>query len=1491
MAEFYSRSRRYLGGIPKPPPPKNSHSPEQVEKTIPPDGEDSPLSTTLLDARKKLPRSETGDPEMDRLLVLLRGSNPLPPDLTSEHLIRPVSPGHEITTLLHVAAARGLLDKIPTKLLTSQSMLKQDENGRTPLHRAVSRKKLEQVPTFWMTKENLLAQDTRGQSVIDFAHSKDLMHLIPEDLRVRCSDYGDEIMVAAIQEECFESPLFHDFEILSSSPASEPSASSWFHVLASHGYLLSLPAGVASEDCLELCDNEGRTPLHVALDSHGIYYIPESWITTDHLAIQDASGRSGFHIVAAYENLGDVLPVLFSRHALSIKDHQGVSVADVVDDHGNTGLLPSELQWMSRTRVAQHLQDLLGSDYLEALRFSAKIDPEVLPASEVDDARIRFVQQWSKSIFDHALDEKQAEAVLASGCDLLVSARAGSGKTGTLVARALFEIEKRKIDPRRMLILAFNKKAAQEVRDRLAKHTGEERCPHVLTFHSLAYRLVHPERDSILMDAGDTDEGQTLSRGLNNLIDEQIREGKVVEEIRRTMEFRWKGEWDEIVDAGGLLPQEDVVAFRECRNHTSIDGRHFESATEKHIANELVRHGKRYLHRKTLHRFSGMVYKPAFAVYDGTTTVVIDIAGTEDHEHQQAQQAYWRGVRSEGAVHIQLDELGHYGGVQDFKEHLQGTLDAEKLHWERLSDDELWELVRDRTVGNFTRAVISFIGRCQKELWTPEELDTRIIAHEAQARARIQQIGDRLLQEGAQALLKACTRFWKIARHLQATYLSYLKKTGKTDFDHLMMDAAATVRTKTTRFRSEWSHGDIAKLEQILIDEYQDFSHLFNNLREAIQERSPDADFFCVGDDWQAINGFAGSNLRYFHGFSELFPDSQKLEILKNYRSAPEIVSLGNRVMEGKGSPSIPALSIKGRVCQIFAEAESETNGDWEDCIEDQLGPKAVPLLKLISKSIQANKELLVLFRNRNIWTASQSLSLKEYRRRLLSWLEVDPKERLVFSTTHSYKGGEADWTVVVDPQDYPLLHQDRIFSRIFGDTDASLTDDEQRLFYVALTRAREQLIFLPDRRSRIEQGRKVLLEIPFLPRHRIQDTSLSEVKSPVFPADRCLVRVSCGPHSLGSQFRDSGFIYIEERRLWRRLVEQKPPRNRFECGEFLKSMPWLTRLESCTIEFEWKDKKESFGEKSTLPTRQVAEPTSTVPNTSGWKRISNTQDPGSSIARASSQSASAYAETKGIESGTDSKAFRTSLAGTKYANMAESMSLERGDFVRLLREPQNPHDKNAIKAVSSSGTKIGYIPRKIAMHLAHGLDAWGGEWSAKITSIQKQTAPHAFVAVVICFPLPPDVKIPEDLDQASQMQDSPWATHRASAKLTQASDSTSHVARTQLDQDVQEETPSLSPSQEEELELILDPKLREMITGLARTNSIPFPVVGYDGGIGDVADGSQLEVAWPDYKIGIAISDKEASTFRGHGWTIFRSDTVRGDDLRSAFQPPTNLQ
>ncbi|MBQ0846631.1 ATP-dependent helicase [Streptomyces sp. BH-SS-21] len=95
------------------------------------------------------------------------------------------------------------------------------------------------------------------------------------------------------------------------------------------------------------------------------------------------------------------------------------------------------------------------------------------------------------------LDAAQRAAVDHEGGPLLVLAGPGTGKTTTLVESVAARVA-RGADPERILVLTFSRRAAVELRDRMALRVGAARAPRATTFHSFCYALVRAHQDTDL---------------------------------------------------------------------------------------------------------------------------------------------------------------------------------------------------------------------------------------------------------------------------------------------------------------------------------------------------------------------------------------------------------------------------------------------------------------------------------------------------------------------------------------------------------------------------------------------------------------------------------------------------------------------------------------------------------------------------------------------------------------------------------------------------------------------------------------------------------------------------------------------------------------------------------------------------------------------------------------------------------------------------------
>lgn len=227
--------------------------------------------------------------------------------------------------------------------------------------------------------------------------------------------------------------------------------------------------------------------------------------------------------------------------------------------------------------------------------------------------------------------------------------------------------------------------------------------------------------------------------------------------------------------------------------------------------------------------------------------------------------------------------------------------------------------------------------------------------------------------------------------------------SNKKDFNDLLIDCI-----------KEMTIHDVSKFKHIMIDEFQDFSLLFSNIIDNILKLNSDVNIFAVGDDWQAINGFAGANIDFFNSFKDNFKNAKLMNMLTNYRSPSEIVRYSNDILEGEDANY---NSIGGEVVSINKE-----------CTEDLI-------IKI--KAENPNKEIVVLVHNN---------------------YEKEDVEGVTFKTAHKSKGLQFDIVIIKDAYKFGYIHPDYKLYTIFEKQEESFMDEERRLFYVAVTRAKEKV-------------------------------------------------------------------------------------------------------------------------------------------------------------------------------------------------------------------------------------------------------------------------------------------------------------------------------------------------------------------------------------------------------------------------------------------------
>jgi len=716
-----------------------------------------------------------------------------------------------------------------------------------------------------------------------------------------------------------------------------------------------------------------------------------------------------------------------------------------------------EFDWIARNFIMFQVDQFLQKDFLNAYSFFKTINEMGLATlADFESRALCFVQEWAQSTLNLKLDDEQAAAVASVNGNVQVVARAGSGKTRVLVTRAMFLHEHCGVLPSEILILAFNKKAVQEIEKRLPKSPQGAR-PNAMTFHSLAWNLVHPS-ETMLRDDENSDQmalTKEVHEAINDLQSDHTRENQLKDLMLRFFQTHL----EDFVSGYEDLAVAEYRKFRRGLISESLNGTYTKSYGEHLIANILFEHGVKFAYEKAYLWTSGspQKYRPDFTIYDGSgrKNVAIEyfgMAGDPAYDEQiDRKREYWsRKIRRFEFIECYPNQIDTQEKALAFEEELISKLQGFGFRCERLSEEEIWAQVKTRAFTRFEKSMSSFITRCRGLNLSSFDLDALVEAHRPANSTEAQ--------------------FLTLATFVYKSYLERLPDGNKEDFSGLMWRAVDEINDGNgIVLRPERDLVDLRKVKYLLVDEFQDFSEMFLGIVQGIRRLAPEATVFGVGDDWQAINGFAGSDLKFFDGFENHFEQAKKITMATNFRSAVGIVEVGNSAMEGKGTPGIANTENQGRIIQVDISLFEPSRKERRKHDSDTVTPA---IARLVTDLVERGMEVTILSRTNTVFTGArlddaQTGFSKEHR--FLAGLKrsvspsIAPKVHL--STAHRYKGQEQDAVIVLDAQigKYPLIHQTWEFGRIFGDSLDSIEEAERRLLYVALTRAKSELVIVTD--------------------------------------------------------------------------------------------------------------------------------------------------------------------------------------------------------------------------------------------------------------------------------------------------------------------------------------------------------------------------------------------------------------------------------------------
>lgn len=479
----------------------------------------------------------------------------------------------------------------------------------------------------------------------------------------------------------------------------------------------------------------------------------------------------------------------------------------------------AEKDYLNRKRaLLDRICVAFDADFLTADEiFANDPDASLITEAELLDLKATFVRTWAHTHLLPEIDGQQANAIAEHAGDVLVTARAGSGKTRTLVTRTIFLCQHCRVSPNSILVLAFNTKAASEILDRLSEHLAAP-LPHVMTFHALAHAIVQPEEDVIRDDPRSDHHG--LSREVQAVIDDHIKSDAYAKQIRDLMLASFAEDWERIVNGEFQGSIEEFNKHRRALPRESLHGEYVKSFGEKLIANTLFENGVDYKYERNFH-WNAVNYRPDFAIPLGNKGGVIveyfGRLGDADYDRRaQEKRVFWQSHPEWRFIEYTPSQI-LMRGASRFATQLTEDLQAVGVKCSKRSEEDIWQQIQRRAIDKFTKAMTSFVGRCRK--------------------ANLSAIDVRQLVSTHRSCLLSEAHFIEIGASVYSSYLERLATNRLDDHDGIMSRAIVMLNAGQSSFvrAAGRETGDTRSLRWLMVDEFQDFSKQFAELVDSIR--------------------------------------------------------------------------------------------------------------------------------------------------------------------------------------------------------------------------------------------------------------------------------------------------------------------------------------------------------------------------------------------------------------------------------------------------------------------------------------------------------------------------------------------------------------------------------------------------------------------------------------------------------------------------------
>ena len=630
------------------------------------------------------------------------------------------------------------------------------------------------------------------------------------------------------------------------------------------------------------------------------------------------------------------------------------------------------------------------------------------------DRQLAAVHATTSAYMPTSLTDEQARAVAQDEDVTLVLAGAGTGKTSVIVGKTLHLAQGLDVDPSHILLLAFNRKAAEEIRERLPEDLAGVQ---VSTFHSFGRRVIAESDVAPTVSRLATD-SFACTRALTSILEAMLRDPRTYEVVMEFLAYR-SAPYRSPFEFKTVAEYQEYVRSVERRN---LNGDLVRSYEEVLVSNFLTEHGVKFPYERPYEertadrkrqQYRPDFYLPEYDIY--LEHFALDREGRPpENWGSYSESVQWkRQLHRDNGTNLIESHSWEIGDLQF--DVLRQKLEAHGVEMERRDCAELViELAR------------------QKILVLADLLNT-FITH---AKAADLSVDDMLERAGSGSTRERSERFLTIYETVRERYEQLLRDEGAVDFTDLIKRANSLIED------GAWQ----SPFRYILVDEFQDISADRMALLKSL--KGPGVAYFLVGDDWQSIYRFAGSDVQLMMSCSEHLGHVVECHLTQTFRFGERVQTPSSGFIQANPEQSRRELR------------PAETDMDRGVAVvrsRTQDAGLARSLMEIVEHAGDSESTVLVLGR----FNKSQ---------RVMPAGSGTESLRLEFSTVHRAKGREADYVVVLDLKD----GYDGFPSKITDDPVLQMAlppvseqpypfAEERRLFYVAVTRSQRGTYLVTD--------------------------------------------------------------------------------------------------------------------------------------------------------------------------------------------------------------------------------------------------------------------------------------------------------------------------------------------------------------------------------------------------------------------------------------------